>query len=292
MTRPCSSSPIFRRSRRSPRAWIWLTCVRCFAISILMPPGEGTRRAALRWLDLLRVADIPRARSVFTHHPDYADLTPVQYADGLEWLRRTGIVDRGGRPVVNFSTHELSDRATASRIARLKWSETADAVRQATGAAGEAALVGLLAQGGATRIVHVAAFSDTYGYDIAAVSPQGAAVHLEVKATTDPTRLVIHLTRHEYKVLCKDPDWLLAAVLTDGRGQAVNVVTVDTDWLRCAAPMDRDQHGTWESTRYAVPAHALTAGLVRGDGSPVVPAVTLPFLPLWGLATRPAALSV
>ncbi|CAM5592753.1 hypothetical protein SBADM41S_02787 [Streptomyces badius] len=62
------------------------------------PPGDGTREAARRWLIYLRIADVSRVRTLFTHHPRYADLTPVQYAEGLAWLRRTDLVSGAGRP--------------------------------------------------------------------------------------------------------------------------------------------------------------------------------------------------
>lgn len=266
--------------------------VRCFATSIPMPLREGTRRAVLRWLEALGVADVPRARALFTHHRDYADLTPVQYADGLAWLLRTGLVDHSGRPVVSVQGYDHPEGATVPPIARMKWDESAEAARQAAGTAGELAILDLLAIGGAVRAVHVAAVSDMHGYDIEASSPEGAVAHLEVKATTDPTRLVIHLTRHEYEVMRRDEDWLLAAVLIDRQGRALNVVSVDREWLRCAAPLDRDRHGAWESARYSVPAYAMEPGLVKGDGSLVIPTVVLPLMPLWGLPLLPSALSV
>ncbi|MGW0902661.1 protein NO VEIN domain-containing protein [Streptomyces sp. NPDC002853] len=249
-----------------------------------MPLREGARHAALRWLEVLRVADVPRARALFTHHPDYADLTPVQYADGLEWLIRTGLVDRRGLPVVSICGHHYPERAAAPPFARRKWDESAEAARKLTGSAGEAAMLELLTLGGAVRVVHVAAVSDTYGYDIEASSLAGAVAHLEVKATTDPTRLVVHLTRHEYEVMRRDVDWFMAAVLIDRQGRALNVVTVDRDWLRLAAPLDQDPRGAWETARYSVPVCAMEPGLVKGDGSRVIPADALPFMPVWGLS--------
>lgn len=238
------------------------------------------------------MADVPRARAMFTHHRDYADLTPAQYADGLAWLLRTGMVDRGGQPVVSLRGYNCSESAEEPRLAWTKWDESAEAARRAIGSAGEAAILGLLAHGGAARVVHVAAVSDTYGYDIAASSAESAIAHIEVKATTDPTRLVIHLTRHEYEVMCRDEDWLLAAVLIDRQEQALNVVTVDSDWLRCAAPLDQDRRVAWESARYSVPTCAMEPGLVKRDGSPVILADGVPVMPVWGLSLVPSALSV
>ncbi|MYV59670.1 DUF3883 domain-containing protein, partial [Streptomyces sp. SID4931] len=50
--------------------------------------------------------------------------------------------------------------------------------------------------------------SDAFGFDIAATTPLGEHLHLEVKATTDPTRLVVHLSRHESDVMSADPRWV------------------------------------------------------------------------------------
>ncbi|MER7705262.1 DUF3883 domain-containing protein [Kitasatospora sp. NPDC097605] len=55
-------------------------------------PAEGAMRAALRWLHVLRTTDVDHARALFTHHDAYADLTPAQYADGLEWLERIRLI--------------------------------------------------------------------------------------------------------------------------------------------------------------------------------------------------------
>ncbi|CAM5379020.1 hypothetical protein SALBM135S_06906 [Streptomyces alboniger] len=260
--------------------------------SIRMPIGEGARRAAIRWLELLRIADVPRTRTLFTHHPDYADLTPVQYAEGLAWLRGKGLVDRRDRPVVRPSMGSYSDSAAALNISRGKWNEADAAARRAVGMAGEAAVLKLLALGGARRITHVAAVSDSYGFDVDVESRDGVTAHLEVKATTDPTRLVIHLTRNEYEVMCRDSDWLLTAVLVGEQGEALNLVTVDRAWLRHAAPMDQERAGSWESVRYEVPADALAPGLVQGDGRRIIPEAMSPFLPLWGVLVFRAEVSV
>ncbi|MFF3646235.1 protein NO VEIN domain-containing protein [Streptomyces sp. NPDC002564] len=249
-----------------------------------MLPGEGTRRAAVRWLELLRIADVPRARAVFTHHPDYADLTPVQYAEGLAWLRGSGLLDEGGKPLVRVSGCEAPESAAVPHMARVKWNEGAEAARRAIGLAGETAVLKLLALGCARRIAHVAAVSDSYGFDIDTESWEGVPAHLEVKGTTDPTRLIIHLTRHEHEVMRGDPHWLLAAVLLNGQGEALNLVSVDRDWLLQAAPVDRERTGAWESARFAVPGPALTPGLVTREGRRIIRESVPPFMPLWGVS--------
>ncbi|MFJ4599213.1 DUF3883 domain-containing protein [Streptomyces griseoluteus] len=254
-----------------------------------MAPGEGTRRAARRWIEYLAVADIPRVRSLFTHHPDYSDLTPVQYADGLAWLLSRGLVTSDGHSLIKADEREQRDDQAARDGAPARWTPALEAARRETGTAGERAVVRLLEQSGAARVVHVAALSDAYGYDIQTELGDGTAGHIEVKATTDPTRLVIHLTRHEYEVMCDDPDWLLAAVLVGADGGALNVVTVNREWLSTAAPEDRDRHAQWESARYNVPDHAVMPGILHASGRRLVPEAAAPTLPVWGLSRAPSA---
>lgn len=94
-----------------------------------MALGEGTLRAARRWLEQLQVAEISRARALFTHHPDYADLTPVQYADGLAWLLRSGLVSADGRPNVKVGVPERRG------VAGGRWTLEAETRRREIGAA-------------------------------------------------------------------------------------------------------------------------------------------------------------
>lgn len=245
-------------------------------------PTEATRRAALRWLSELRVAGVPRVQALFTHHPRYADLTPTQYAEGLAWLRRTGMVTAMGCPVVEISDSELRDMGTAAAGPQVQWSRAAEEARRAIGAAGEQALLRLLRWGGVPQVSHVAAESDAYGYDIGAARSLTERAHLEVKSTTDPTRLVIHLTRHEYEVMATDPEWCLAAVLVGRDGNAVNVATVNRRWLHSAVPADKAKEGRWESARLEVPVYAITPGLATGAWR-LLPDTLLPSQPVWGL---------
>ncbi|MBW5423105.1 DUF3883 domain-containing protein [Streptomyces sp. BG9H] len=284
MIHPFSSSRTFRRNPRSQQGWTWPMSALSCGTSILMSLGEGTRRAALRWLELLRIADVPRSRALFTHHPGYADLTPAQYAEGLAWLRGRGLLDNCDQPVVLVQGSENCDSTAPLTISRAKWNEEAASARRAVGMAGEAAVLEMLAMGGARRIVHVAAVSDSFGFDIDVESSEGDTAHLEVKATTDPTRLVVHLSRHEYEVMRGDGDWICAAVLVGGQGEALNLVTVDRNWLCQAAPRDQDRRGSWESARYSVPGHALVPGLVTGGGRWIIPESVSPLLPLWGVS--------
>ncbi|MFI8005251.1 protein NO VEIN domain-containing protein [Streptomyces sp. NPDC086010] len=249
---------------------------------------EPTRRAALRWLSELQVAEVPRVRVLFANHPLYADLTPAQYAEGLAWLRRMGMVTTAGRPVVQVIDGELADDSTASTVPRVLWSQSAEDVKQAIGAAGEQALLRLLREGGVPYVRHVAAESDAFGYDIAAARSVAERAHIEVKATTDPTRLVVHLTRHEYEVMAAETDWCLAAVLVGMDGNAASVATVKREWLHSAVPTDQGRNGRWESVRLTVPGCALMPGLVT-EAWVVLMGALLAVGPVWGFQSSPLA---
>ncbi|WP_413754618.1 protein NO VEIN domain-containing protein [Streptomyces sp. R-74717] len=168
----------------------------------------------------------------------------------------------------------------ASAVPQVQWSRAAEEARRAIGAAGEQALLRLLRRGGVPQVRHVAAESDGYGYDIDVLRSRTERAHLEVKSTTDPTRLVIHLTRHEYEVMATDAEWCLAAFLVGGDGNAVNVATVSRRWLHSAVPADRDRDGRWESARLEVPAYAITPGLATETWR-LVPDALLPSQPVW-----------
>ncbi|SED59448.1 protein of unknown function [Streptomyces sp. 2131.1] len=257
---------------------------------MLSPPTEATRLAALRWLAELRVAGIPRVRVLFSHHPGYADLTPAQYAEGLAWLRRMGMVTTAGRPVVDITDSEAGDGVMPASVPAVRWSPAAEEARRVVGAAGEQALLGVLREGGVPHVRHVAAESDAYGYDIAAARSASERAHIEVKSTTDPTRLVIHLTRHEYEVMARDERWCLAAVLVGRDGSAVNVATVDRVWIHSAVPVDQARRGRWESVRLEVPAHALVPGLAT-ESCRLLPDGLLPQCQVWTCQPAPPVLA-
>lgn len=248
-------------------------------------PGDGTREAARRWLIHLRIADVPRLRTLFTHHPRYADLTPVQYAEGLEWLRRTDLVSASDHPAVDVR-ESLSLNGTA--VPRVLWNAKDDERRRATGTAGERCLLALLRQAGMASVEHVSAVSDAFGYDIAATTPSDEHLHLEVKATTDPTRLVVHLSRHENDVMSADPRWVMGAVLVGRDGAALNIATVSRSWLRSVVPQDRSQRGRWESARLAVPPEALKPGLIMEGGKSVLSGGSCATHGVWGMAAYEA----
>ncbi|MFF2894992.1 protein NO VEIN domain-containing protein [Streptomyces sp. NPDC057966] len=184
-----------------------------------------------------------------------------------------------GCPAVEVNATELRDVGAASALPQGQWSQAADEARRAVGAVGEQAILRLLRTGGVPQVRHVAAESDAYGYDIAA-GPSSERAHLEVKSTTNPTRLVIHLTRHEYEVMASDAAWHMVAVLVGRDGDAVNVATVSRAWLHTAVPADQDEAGRWESVRLEVPAHAISPGLMTRTWELVVDGPA-PSRPIW-----------
>ncbi|WP_327118228.1 DUF3883 domain-containing protein [Streptomyces sp. NBC_01341] len=234
------------------------------------------------------MADVPRVRVLFANHPLYADLTPAQYAEGLAWLRRMGMVTPAGRPVVQVIDGELPDDVTVGRVPRVLWSQSAEDAKKAVGAAGEKALLRLLREGGVPHVRHVAAESDAFGYDIEAARSVSERAHIEVKATTDPTRLVVHLTRHEYEVMAADADWCLAAVLVGRDGTAASVATVKREWLHSAVPTDQGRSGRWESVRLTVPGRALMQGLAT-EAWVLLTGALLSIGPVWGFQPSPLA---
>ncbi|WP_405698076.1 protein NO VEIN domain-containing protein [Streptomyces sp. NBC_01185] len=198
------------------------------------------------------------------------------------------MVTAAGRPVVEVSDGELWDDATACAVPRVLWSQAAEDAKRVVGAAGEQALLRLLQQIGVPHIRHVATESDAYGYDIEAGRSVSERAHIEVKATTDPTRLVVHLTRHEYEVMAADPDWCLAAVLVGSDGNAASVATVDRGWLHSAVPADQGGDGRWESARLTVPAFGLTPGLAT-EAWALLPEGLLPSATVWAFRSPPLA---
>ncbi|MFE7748141.1 protein NO VEIN domain-containing protein [Streptomyces sp. NPDC057428] len=196
------------------------------------------------------------------------------------------MVTAAGRPVVDGSDGESRDDVTAGAVPRVLWNQAAEDAKRIVGAAGEQALLRLLRQGGVPHVRHVAVESDAYGYDIEAAWSVSERAHIEVKATTDPTRLVVHLTRHEYEVMTADADWCLAAVLVGRDGNAASVATVDRGWLHSAVPADQGRGGRWESARLTVPASALTPGLATEEWV-LLPEELLPGCPVWAFQLSP-----
>lgn len=253
-------------------------------------PPEPVLRAAVRWLERLPASGPARIRSLFTTHPDYSDITPTQYDAAYAWIRDTGLLDdaHGGIParrrvferavarsgglwlrdadLLIRGPDELPDdvrrAAAALGISETEafgevstaWGKVDAAERSRVGAAGEAALLGLLTASKLpqVQVEHVAAWSDGYGYDIAVRGPEHQA-HVEAKSTTRRGRLALHLSRNEYETMMRDPAWVLVAVRLGEDMEPRAVATVPQEWIADNVPADRGRLGRWESCRLDVP---------------------------------------
>ena len=268
---------------------------------MLQLPGDGTLKAALRWLQALRTEDVPRVRALFTHHDEYADLTPDQYAQGLLWLHQVGMaaLPRQSVPASSLESQALGHLLLAKslELARPEWatdtglpaeglgdlpaaaipvaeslglshSEAAAVVAQIrleerarVGAAGEAALLALLRANLNADVTHVSAISDRFGYDISVTGPSGGEAHIEVKTTTSATSRVFFLSRHEYETMRRDPAWTLAVVVLGQDNRAASVSTASRAWIADAVPADREAGTRWESARLTIPPGAAETGI-------------------------------
>lgn len=265
----------------------------------MQPPADPILRAAVRWLENLLTSPVDRTSALFRSHSSFTDITPTQYAAALSWLQDVGLVDEWGQVTsvenqrlavfraaisealwfpdadVLVSRHEdiPEDAVRAANALGLhsedafaaihhEWGKVDTAIRAHVGARGETALVELLATIGGARVVHVAANSDGYGYDVA-VELRGMKAHLEVKTTTRRGRLTIYLSRNEYQVMMRDPFWSLVAVRLDQHYGLAAVAIVDREWIAAVAPTDQAANARWESMRVDVPPEHLISGLGR-----------------------------
>lgn len=72
--------------------------------------------AASRWLRLLEVADLARARSILHNRSSYTDITPTQYATALEWLRTVPQVDEYLSHVELYAGDELRTKVVLDAV--------------------------------------------------------------------------------------------------------------------------------------------------------------------------------
>lgn len=260
-------------------------------------PPEPVVLAASRWLELLQVSGgVPRAQALLATHSDYSDLTPTQYATALGWLRDLRLLDEVSSSVppatrimaaifeqapppwvrdadlLVQSPDELpSDIVAAGQVLGLtpeavhahlvvSWSKVDTAARERVGAAGEAALVALLRAIPGGAVEHVAAWSDGFGYDIAFTLGR-VTTHLEVKSTTRASRFTAYLSRHEYGVMLRDPDWMLVTVRLTAELALAGVGSVSSDWVAANVPQDAGRFGTWAAVKLSIPAEVISSGI-------------------------------
>lgn len=274
-------------------------------------PPESLLLAAKRWLEILPTSGgVSRALALLTTHARYSDMTPTQYTTALSWLREVDLLDRIGSqmPVGNQLLAAIFERAApawvqdaddlvrspaelptdilaAGRALGLapsavfeqlisSWSKVDAAARERVGAAGEAALVGLLREKTDAQIDHVSTWSDGYGYDIAYAGNQESG-HLEVKSTTRGGRFTAYLSRNEYEVMLRDPDWVLVTVRLTVELDLLAVGSISRDWITANAPRDSGAFGSWASFKLNIPNNVVLSGI------PQLGEVVVASLPGW-----------
>lgn len=270
-------------------------------------PTNTVLRAAARWLEHRRESSDAQLRALFRAHPAFADITPTQYTAAYEWLQGRGLLklslttdecvhavfqaaiseslwfpdsdllvpEPNSMPQDGMSAAEALGIGPAEAFAILRscWGKVDTTERARVGAAGEYALVALLESVPGLRIRHVATESDGYGYDIHAAMPD-KILHIEVKTTTRRGRLSVFLSRNEFETMRRDPDWLLVVLRLNNALEPAATATVDRDWITLAVPEDRPG-GRWESTKFDIPHHALTAGIVPIRTNSVIGATSI-----------------
>lgn len=268
--------------------------VRCWATFMSIPP-EPIVRGAQRWLELAPTAGVQRTRTLFATSREYADLTPTQYEEALEWAQQSGLLASAedapgperlleeiivvGAPswladadiLIQDSTEIPEDALSAAEALgispnntlaciRRAWGKIDTQIRREIGDQGEREVLRHLRTRTGATVDHVASWSDAHGYDIA-VGNSSLVCHLEVKATTRVNRLAFYLSRNEFETMLSDSSWQLSVVILNEARQLVRVHSVDRQWIRSCAPNDSAQGARWESARFDVPPAACEAGI-------------------------------
>lgn len=263
-------------------------------------PNDAILLGASRWLHELRDGNEQHAYEVLKAAPEYAGLTPTQYMNALAWLHSTALIDdETTRQLPDDQlrlavleaalTHDLplwlvdadqtinspdelpADVESASEVLGLESWQCLQAIRNVhgkvnleernrLGALGELALMELLNEGGDGKPIHVAASSDSHGYDILWAGNHEVAA-IEVKTTSRRGRLTVHVSRHEYEVSRYEPGWCLVVVFVSDDQHMRAAATLSTDWIHANAPSDTSPNSRWESAALSPPATALSPGL-------------------------------
>lgn len=263
-------------------------------------PPNSLLVAAQRWLRELQDGNPEHAFAVLSASPPYADLTPTQYMTALDWLRDVALVEQDQPVHWGGPTQAIAVLTAAIEIARPLWLSDADEtitepaelpddlrdaaaalsvsdtdclqavhsillkvdteLRAELGAWGERCFVALLETHAWGRVDHVAARTDSLGYDVS-WTHRNIQAHIEVKTTSRRGRLRIYLSRHEADVGLSTSDWHLVVICAES-GQAITALgTVDKDWIGSVLPLDKSRLGRWESVALRPPPEAITPGL-------------------------------
>ncbi|WP_418907700.1 protein NO VEIN domain-containing protein [Glutamicibacter endophyticus] len=250
---------------------------------------------------------------LLTTHPRFSDLSPMQYSAALSWLGKSGLLESlesneyslepadqilsaileidgpswvKDADILVQSSEELPiDILKAGRSLGLdadhiyeqlvrSWGKVDVAERERFGAAGEFALVELLRGITGARIDHVSQRSDGFGYDVAFVQGDYSA-HLEVKSTGRKERFVAYISRNEYRVMQRDPCWVMVTVRLSEDLKVTDVGSVSKDWIASHIPCDSSKLGHWETCRLEIPADAIKSSVAE------LGAAAAGLLPLW-----------
>lgn len=265
-------------------------------------------RGMVRWLELIPESGEQRARAILESSRDFADLTPTQYGEALEWIRRLSLhqmLPTGKMRILETilsnvvpawlpdadvliqSVDELPEDVLGVSLAlELDSTQALASIRRASGKVnlerraqigrtGESEAVRLVSSVPQIEVEHVAVFDDSFGYDIE-VNVGGSTFHLEVKATVRENRKLIYLSRNEFETSLVDSTWRLILLTLGPNGNATGIYSVDRDWLEKLAPRDCGPEAHWQSARYEVPSDAITRGIPEllpycdGSTSPLV----------------------
>ena len=134
------------------------------------------------------------------------------------------------------------------------------ASRAMIGALGEQALVEILEKWRPGSTLHVAQYSDAFGFDIR-FRYQKVDWHLEVKSTVRRGRLKIYVSRNEYEVGSRDPHWRLIVLGLDENHQIAALATLPSSRLGALAPVDATAAGRWQSASFELKTDDLIRGM-------------------------------
>jgi hypothetical protein len=142
------------------------------------------------------------------------------------------------------------------------WSASAkyNADRQVeVGLAAELALTAWLGSHANCTVTRVSAFDDTVGFDLEVVSGPLVA-HVEVKGTTKTGSPSFFLSRNEFAVMRRDPNWCLQLVRLDADLALVELQWVDRAAIERAAPTNGSEFGRWESAQIRLSSEHIQDG--------------------------------
>jgi hypothetical protein len=261
--------------------WLSLLCSltpeRTWAVLAAEPRYADLTRSqyweGLEWLHQLGMLKADGSLITQLRELSQPRLAEVVFARGLERSRPAWLPDAD---ILIGDTSDLPYDAVllgnALGLAGLRMHDAVQAVhgridhelRSSIGLAGELALIDVLEAALPGSTTHIAATDDGFGYDVLFRSSE-VERHFEVKTTTRKGRLVVHLSRHEFRVGLIDPAWRLVIVGLDPDETVGALATVRASRLVERAPTDTHANTSWESARYELSTDDLVPGLDIGS---------------------------